>query len=36
MRAVYEIFKVAKPIPPMYHGLLDPKVGLAALEAAFG
>ena len=33
MRAVYG--GVAKEIPPIYHGLLDPKVGLKALESAF-
>ena len=35
MLAVYEHFGVDKPIPPIYHGLMDPKVGLKALEAAF-
>ncbi len=35
MRAVYGLFGVAKEIPPIYHGLLDPKVGLKALESAF-
>lgn len=35
MLAVYELFGVKKPIPPIYHGLMDAKVGLEALEAAF-
>ncbi|MCL2536051.1 MAG: oleate hydratase [Nocardiaceae bacterium] len=35
MHAVYTLFAVDKPIPPIYHGLLDPKVGIKALEAAF-
>ncbi|MBA4723321.1 MAG: oleate hydratase [Alcanivorax sp.] len=35
MQAVYQLFGVDKPIPPIYHGLLDPHVGLKALEAAF-
>ncbi len=35
MHAVYTLFAVDKPIPPVYHGLLDPKVGVRALEAAF-
>ncbi|WP_210205227.1 oleate hydratase [Ochrobactrum sp. POC9] len=35
MTAVYGLFGVDKPVPPIYHGLLDPKVGLQALEAAF-
>ncbi|WP_430332214.1 oleate hydratase [Rhodococcus sp. ACT016] len=35
MHAVYSLFAVDKPIPPIYHGLLDPKVGVKALEAAF-
>ncbi|MDH6680761.1 oleate hydratase [Rhodococcus sp. LBL1] len=35
MHAVYTLFDVDKPIPPIYHGLLDPKVGVKALEAAF-
>ncbi len=35
MEAVYHHFKVDKPIPPIYHGLMDPKVGLQALESAF-
>jgi oleate hydratase len=35
MHAVYHLFHVDKPIPPMYHGLMDPQVGLQALESAF-
>lgn len=35
MLAVYPLFDVDKEIPPTYHGLLDPKVGLKALESAF-
>jgi oleate hydratase len=35
MHAVYHLFNVEKPIPPIYHGLMDPKVGLQALESAF-
>ena len=35
MLAVYRTFGVDKPIPPIYHGLMDPKVGLSALEATF-
>ena len=35
MHAVYTLFDVDKPIPPIYHGLLDPKVDLQALTAAF-
>lgn len=35
MRAVYHLFNVDKPIPPIYHGLFDPRVGLSALESAF-
>ncbi|RVW03748.1 oleate hydratase [Rhodococcus spongiicola] len=35
MLAVYTLFDVTAPIPPIYHGLLDPKVGVKALEAAF-
>lgn len=35
MIAVYRLFDVNKPLPPIYHGLLDPKVGLHALAAAF-
>lgn len=35
MHAVYKLYGVNKPIPPIYHGLMDPKVGLHALESAF-
>ena len=35
MHAVYKLFKVEKEIPPIYHALLDPKVGIAALESLF-
>ncbi|MEP6546054.1 MAG: oleate hydratase [Gammaproteobacteria bacterium] len=35
MHAAYTLFAVDKAIPPMYHGLWDPKVGLKALESAF-
>jgi oleate hydratase len=35
MHAVYEFFGVDRPIPPIYQGLHDPKVGLRALQAAF-
>ena len=35
MYAVYRVFGVEAEIPPIYHGLLDPKVGLKALESAF-
>jgi len=35
MRAAYTLFKIDKPIPPFYHGMMDPKVGLKALESAF-
>jgi myosin-crossreactive antigen len=35
MHAVYQLFGVDMEIPPSYHGLLDPKVGLKALESAF-
>jgi oleate hydratase len=34
MLAVYELFGVKKEIPPIYHGLMDPRVGLQALRAA--
>ncbi|MEV4702857.1 oleate hydratase [Actinoplanes sp. NPDC049316] len=33
MHAVYRLLGVERPIPPIYHGLLDPKVGVHALEA---
>jgi oleate hydratase len=32
MLAVYQLLGVNRAIPPIYHGLLDPKVGLKALE----
>jgi oleate hydratase len=32
---VYRLLGVDRPIPPIYHGLLDPKAGVKALEAAF-
>jgi oleate hydratase len=32
MLAVYELLGVERAIPPIYHGLLDAKVGLKALE----
>jgi oleate hydratase len=35
MHAVYGMFGVEAKIPPIYHGLLDPKVGLTALQSAF-
>ncbi|MGD0640851.1 MAG: oleate hydratase [Roseiarcus sp.] len=35
MHAVYELFGVNKQIPPIYHGLMDPKVGLRVLESAY-
>ncbi|HUO53721.1 MAG TPA: oleate hydratase [Rhodoblastus sp.] len=35
MIATYQLFGVKKPIPPIYRGLTDPKVGLKALAAAF-
>lgn len=35
MHAVYSLFGVKKEIPPVYHGLADPRVGLEALRAAF-
>jgi oleate hydratase len=35
MHAVYRLFGVDKEIPPIYHGLLDPKVARTALESAF-
>lgn len=35
MHAVYRLFGVDKPIPPIYQGLHDPHVGLEALAAAF-
>jgi oleate hydratase len=35
MHAVYGLFGVDQEIPPIYHGLLDPTVGLKALKSAF-
>ncbi len=35
MHAVYKLFGVKKEIPPIYHGLMDPKVSLESLRAAF-
>ena len=35
MHAVYELFDVDKKTPSIYHGLLDPKVGIKALESLF-
>jgi oleate hydratase len=35
MHAAYKLFQVNKAIPPIYLGILDPKVGLKALESAF-
>lgn len=35
MLAVYRLFGVEREVPAIYNGLLDPKVGLAAVEAAF-
>jgi len=35
MQAVYRLFGVDEPIPPIYDGLMDPKVGLKALESVF-
>ncbi len=35
VHAVYTLFDVDRAIPPIYHGLLDPKVGLQALTAMF-
>ena len=34
MLAVYRLFGVEREVPAIYNGLLDPKVGLAAVEAA--
>ena len=36
MHAVYHLFGVGKDIPPIYHGFLDPKVGLKALSPRSG
>ena len=35
MHAVYTFFGVDRPIPPIYQGLHDPRVGIRALQAAF-
>ncbi|MGE5450716.1 MAG: oleate hydratase [Acidobacteriota bacterium] len=35
MHAVYTLLQVDRPLPAIYHGLLDPKVGLQALQSAF-
>jgi oleate hydratase len=35
MHAVYALFGVDKEIPPIYHGLTDPKVGLGVLQSAY-
>ncbi|KAK0334865.1 hypothetical protein LTR94_015162 [Friedmanniomyces endolithicus] len=35
MLAIYEFFGVEREIPEIYNGLLDPKVGLKALETVF-
>lgn len=35
MHAVYTLLEIDKSAPPIYHGLLDPKVGLKALESVF-
>lgn len=35
MHAVYNLFGVNKKIPPIYHGIMDPHVGLESLQAAF-
>lgn len=35
MVAVYQLLGVNRAIPDIYNGMLDPKVGLQALEAAF-
>jgi oleate hydratase len=35
MEAVYTLLNVDKESPPLYHGLLDPAVGLKALHAMF-
>lgn len=36
MYAIYRLFGVNREIPPIYHGIADPKVGLAALASIFG
>jgi oleate hydratase len=35
MIAIYSLLGVAREIPPIYHGLLDPAVAFRALECAF-
>jgi len=35
MHAVYALFGVDKAIPPIYHGLADPKVGMKVLASAY-
>lgn len=35
MHAVYKLFGVKKEIPHIYHGIMDPRVGLESLRAAF-
>jgi oleate hydratase len=35
MHAVYALYGVDKAIPPIYHGLADPKVGLQAVASAY-
>ena len=35
MHAVYNLWGVPKKVPPIYHGLLDPRVGVKALESLF-
>ncbi len=35
MHAVYNLFGVNKEIPPIYHGLMDPRVGMESLRAAY-
>lgn len=35
MTAIYHFFEVERDIPDIYNGLLDPKVGLKALETVF-
>jgi oleate hydratase len=34
MYAVYTLFGVDRPIPPIYHGIVDPHIGFRALETA--
>ena len=35
MHAVYRLLDVDKATPPIYHGLLDPAVGISVLQSAF-